>query len=142
MIEVCAAVVVRGMTILVARRARPVELVGKWEFPGGKLEVGESPQECLVRELREELAYDVSVSERLGASERIPSEGGNADLRLTAYAARPIEDGDEPTPIDGTHDRVRWVTADELSALDLAPLDVPLVVGAIRLLQGPNAHLR
>ncbi|MEM1448137.1 MAG: (deoxy)nucleoside triphosphate pyrophosphohydrolase [Planctomycetota bacterium] len=139
MIEVCAAVVVRGSTVLVARRARPAELAGKWEFPGGKLERGETPAECLARELREELAYDVEVvaGEPLGSSTRIPEEGGEADLRLTAYAARPSRGSDDPTPVDGTHDLVRWVDAAELRALDLAPLDVPLVDGALRHLRQP-----
>ncbi|MEM9380545.1 MAG: NUDIX domain-containing protein, partial [Planctomycetota bacterium] len=133
-IEVCAAVVVRGSTVLVARRARPAELAGKWEFPGGKLERGETPAACLARELREELAYDVEVvaGEELGSSTRNPEEGAEPDLRLTAYAARPLRASDDPTPVDGTHDLVRWVDAEGLRALDLAPLDVPLVEGALR----------
>lgn len=129
-VEVCAAVVRRGGRLLVARRARPASLAGSWEFPGGKLEPGESPAECLARELREELAFDVTVGEFLGASSSEAEEGRPA-LRLSAYAARPNGGATEPELIDGTHDRVAWVTAEELRALDLAPLDVPLVAGAI-----------
>lgn len=113
--------------MLVARRTRPEELRGLWEFPGGKLEPGETPQECLVRELEEELGYSVTVGAALGASVR--DEPGRALLRLTAYSARPTDPAYEPVPIDGTHDAIRWVTADELDALALAPLDVPLVEG-------------
>lgn len=142
MIEVAAAVVRRGGRVLVARRARPAELAGLWEFPGGKLEPGESGEEALARELVEELALDVEVGGVLGSSERLPAGGGAADLRLTAYAARPRDGGQEPRPIDGTHDALRWVDAAELVDLDLAPLDVPLVPGALAYLNTPDDHLR
>ncbi|MEM6672802.1 MAG: (deoxy)nucleoside triphosphate pyrophosphohydrolase [Planctomycetota bacterium] len=141
MIEVCAAVVVRDGRVLVARRTRPAELRGLWEFPGGKLERGESPGACLARELREELALAVEIGEPLGSSERAARSGEAAGLRLTAYAAR-TTDNAEPSPIDGTHDSVRWVAADELAELELAPLDVPLLPGALRHLSDPDAHLR
>lgn len=128
-IEVCAAVVVRGDgSVLVARRVRPTELAGKWEFPGGKLEPGESPKKCLERELLEELALPVEVGEWLGDSERPPGPGPG--LRLRSYGAVPVRESLEPTLVDGSHDAVRWVAPDELAALDWAPLDVPLVVGA------------
>ena len=55
MIEVAAAVIQRRDRVLVARRARPASLAGKWEFPGGKLEPGETGQEALGREIVEEL---------------------------------------------------------------------------------------
>jgi 8-oxo-dGTP diphosphatase len=138
MIEVAAAVVCRGDRVLVARRARPAELAGLWEFPGGKLEPGESGEAALARELVEELDLAVEVGDVLGRSERVPPGGGAPDLGLTAYAARPLDGAAEPRPVDGTHDELRWVTAAELPELDLAPLDVPLVPGALAHLSRPR----
>lgn len=142
MIEVAAAVVCRGDQVLVARRARPASLAGKWEFPGGKLEPGESGQQALARELVEELAWSVEVGAALASSHRVPPGAEAPDLRLTAYAARPSDPGDEPRPVDGTHDDLRWVNAEELPALELAPLDVPLVPAALAFLASPDDHLR
>ena len=128
-LEVCAAVVrSKEGTILVAKRTRPADVAGLWEFPGGKLEEGETPAECLVREFQEELGYGIVVAERVGASTR---DSGDQPLRLTSYLATPSDPCTVPPPRDGTHDEVRWVTRDELLAMaargELAPLDVPLV---------------
>lgn len=141
MIEVCAAVVRRADgRLLVARRTRPESLAGLWEFPGGKLEPGEDGAMCLRREIAEELDLAIEVGAALGASERGPEAG--APLRLVAYAARPASPTGAPRLVDGTHDSLRWVDADELRRLDLAPLDVPLVEPALRFLDDPDAHLR
>lgn len=134
-IEVCAAVVVRSGTVLAARRVRPEAMRGLWEFPGGKLEPGESPAECLERELMEELGFAVEVGERLG-------EARGDRLRLTAYAARPRAKATEPTPLDGTHDHLRWVAPAAFDELAFAPLDIPLLPGARRLILDPDAHFR
>lgn len=142
MIEVAAAVILRGGRVLVARRARPAGLAGKWEFPGGKLEPGETGASALEREIVEELDLRVEVGRSLGTSHRVPPGEGEPDLRLTAYAACPVEIGSEPRLADGTHDDLRWVTAQELITLELAPLDVPLVEGAIAFLAAPDDHLR
>jgi 8-oxo-dGTP diphosphatase len=141
-IEVAAAVILRGGRVLVARRARPAGLAGKWEFPGGKLEPGETGAAALEREIVEELDLRVEVGRSLGTSHRVPPGEGEPDLRLTAYAACPVEIGSEPRLADGTHDDLRWVTAQELITLELAPLDVPLVEGAIAFLAAPDDHLR
>ena len=60
-IVVTAGVVVRNGSILVARRKSGSHLEGLWEFPGGKLEPNESPEECLAREFKEELGVEISV---------------------------------------------------------------------------------
>ncbi len=127
-LEVCAAVVMReDGKILIARRTRPADVAGLWEFPGGKLEEDESASACLVRELDEELGLAIVVGDRLGATTR----EGATPLRLTAYAASMGDAGSEPVLRDGTHDEVRWVERAELVAMaaagELAPLDVPLV---------------
>ncbi|MGB9341610.1 MAG: 8-oxo-dGTP diphosphatase MutT [Polyangiales bacterium] len=64
-IVVAAAVVIRAGRVLLTRRAEGQHLAGMWEFPGGKLEAGESPEEALVRECREECGIEVEVNDIL-----------------------------------------------------------------------------
>ena len=66
MIEVAAAIIVNGGKILIAQRAENQNLAGKWEFPGGKVESGETPEECLVREIKEETGLTISNLELCG----------------------------------------------------------------------------
>lgn len=140
MIEVCAAAIRDDEgRVLVARRVRPAHLAGLWEFPGGKLEPGEDGAACLVRELQEELRLGVVVGAALDHA--IESREGGGALRLTVYASRPAEPGPAPTPVDGTHDQVRWVHGAELETLELAPLDRPLVAAVRAFLDAPDAHL-
>ena len=142
MIDVCAAVIGRVdldgcAVVLVARRTRPAELRGLWEFPGGKLEPGETPKACLVRELQEELLLDIDVGEQLGVSRNY--DHAPDGIRLTAYAARLLEGSGPAELVDGTHDRFAWVDRDELADLPLAPLDIPLVVNVVNWLRDlPN----
>lgn len=120
---VVAAVVVQDGLVLAARRHSPVQLAGKWEFPGGKVEPGESPEVALRREIAEELGLDVVVGDEIvGPLDR--TWPINDRLHLRAYWCR-IEDGRAPSPGD-THDEVRWLTGPELVGLDWLPADVPL----------------
>lgn len=110
-------------SVLVARRSRPADLAGRWEFPGGKVEQGETPQQALVRELREEL--DVTVA--LGAE--VPGPDGGSWPISNCYDLRvwlaTLTTG-TPNPGD-SHDRVRWVPVAELPHLtDWVPADRPI----------------
>ncbi|MEC8513553.1 MAG: NUDIX domain-containing protein [Planctomycetota bacterium] len=126
--------------VLVARRVRPAHLAGLWEFPGGKLEPGEDGAACLSRELDEELRLQVVVGDALAAAVENDADGGG--LRLTVYASRPADAVDpRPEPVDGTHDRIRWVHGSELETLELAPLDRPLVAAVRAFLDAPDDHL-
>ena len=104
--------------VLASRRTEPPRLAGLWEFPGGKVEAGESDEQALVRELREELGVEVAVGERLGGDLPI---GDTAVLRV--YVCR-ITRG-EPALVD--HDEHRWLRADELDDVPWIPVDLPLV---------------
>lgn len=98
--------------VLAARRTTAP--VGLWEFPGGKVEPGESPVQALRRELREELAVDVAVGSELGSGWPID---GRLVLRL--FLAVPIG---EPVPGD-SHDRVLWLDHDRLGSVAWLPSD-------------------
>lgn len=105
--------------VLAARRWRPAG----WEFPGGKVEPGESEAEALVRECREELGITVEVADRLGPDVPV-SEGWT----LRVWTGR-VVDG-QPTPHE--HAELRWVPYAELDTLDWLPGDLP-AVAALRL---------
>ncbi|KRC39973.1 MULTISPECIES: (deoxy)nucleoside triphosphate pyrophosphohydrolase [Oerskovia] len=109
--------------LLAARRSRPVELAGRWEFPGGKVDPGETPVDGLHRELREELGVQVE----LGAELLGPDDGGwNITDRhvMRLWLAR-IVDG-EPEPLV-EHDALRWLPAGEWGSVDWLDGDVRIV---------------
>jgi 8-oxo-dGTP diphosphatase len=114
---VVAGAVIRGSTVLVAQRARPPELAGRWELPGGKVAPGETEPGALARELAEELGLqvgDVIVGDRLGGDIAL-----NDVTTLRAYLVRLIRG--EPHPHD--HRALRWVSAAELPDVDWVPAD-------------------
>jgi 8-oxo-dGTP diphosphatase len=128
-VSVVGAALLRGDRVLASRRTGPPHLAGFWEFPGGKVEEGESDLEALVRELREELGCEAEVGERLGGDLLI---GETAVLRV--YLAR-LLDG-EPQLVD--HDAHRWLSADELDDVSWIPVDQPLLALLRDQLRGIN----
>lgn len=114
--------------ILVGLRPAGKRLGGLWEFPGGKLEAGETPEACLARELHEELGVDARVGAFIGESVHTYEFG---TIRLVAYEA--IVETGEPAPLD--HDRLDWVLPATLDAVNLTPADRPLLP-AIRAFAG------
>jgi 8-oxo-dGTP diphosphatase len=114
---VVAGALIRGSTVLVAQRARPPELAGRWELPGGKVAPGETEPAALARELAEELGLqvgDVIVGDRLGGDIALSDT-----MTLRAYLVRLIRG--EPHPHD--HRALRWVRAAELPDIDWVPAD-------------------
>ena len=117
MLVVSAAVVEREDRVMLCQRLPDAHNPLKWEFPGGKLEKGETPEAALERELREELGVTAEIGRILDA---IPVTGGSRDdLLLLFYEAR-IASG-EPRPIEEA--QVRYFAPEELSSLDLAETD-------------------
>ena len=120
---VVGAAIVRddGEAVLCARRSAPAHLAGKWEFPGGKVEAGESDVEAVVRECREELGVEVTVGARVGADARIDDR-----FTLRVFLARMRPGQPEPLPLED-HDLLAWVPRAELLDLDWLAPDVPIV---------------
>lgn len=118
--DVVGAVIIESGFVLCAQRGPNVSLGGLWEFPGGKIELGETPQEALAREIAEELDCSVSVGAEV-ASTIHQYEFGVVELR-TFYCE--LVAG---IPYAAEHAELRWVAPAELSALDWAPADIPAV---------------
>ncbi|AFY67233.1 A/G-specific adenine glycosylase [Geitlerinema sp. PCC 7407] len=93
--------------ILIDRRPQSGLLGGLWEFPGGKIEAGETVEDCIVREIREELAIDVEVGDHL-----ITIDHAYTHFRVTLQVYHCRHVAGEPTPIEC--DEIRWVTLDAL----------------------------
>lgn len=123
---VVGAAIVRAGRVLAARRT--TEPVGRWELPGGKVEPGETPEDALVRELREELGVEARVEEWLPGRTRI------SDTHTLAVAAVRIT-GD-PAPIE--HDALRWLAAGELDDVTWADPDIPFLPSISALLSRPR----
>jgi 8-oxo-dGTP diphosphatase len=115
---VVGAAIVRGGRVLAARRMAPASAAGRWEFPGGKVEPGETEAESLVREIVEELGVRVTVLGWLAGEQPI---GARYVLRVGLAS---LDDG-EPTPTE--HDEVRWLSAGELDDVDWLDGDRPFL---------------
>lgn len=121
MIEVIASIISRDNKVLIAQRPVDDRLAGKWEFPGGKIEAGETPEECIKREIREEFNVEIEVLEYFGQSICTSDKG---QIKLTAYLCKWIS-GEFILKV---HSRLRWVDYDELDLFDYAPADIPLAL--------------
>jgi 8-oxo-dGTP diphosphatase len=119
-IRVTAAILTRDHRVLIARRRPGSHQANRWEFPGGKIEPGETPPECLRRELREEFDIDVMVGEYLGSHRHRYDSGV---IELMAYRVQ----WQGRRMILRDHGAVRWAGPDELSNYDFAPADAPFV---------------
>jgi len=116
--QVVGAALVRDGRVLAARRTTPAAAAGRWEFPGGKVEDGESPETALVREVAEELGVTVDVRRWLAGTAPI----GTAYELVVAVAD--LVTG-EPQPVE--HDQVRWLGPDELDDVDWLDPDRPFL---------------
>ena len=117
---VAAAIIENEGRILLARRRADAPYPLFWEFPGGKVEQGEDPKECVVREIREELAIEVAVD---GIYEVIFHRYPERNVLMLAYRCRWLGGEIEDREV-AEH---RWVFPDDLKRFDLLPADIPLV---------------
>jgi 8-oxo-dGTP diphosphatase len=117
---IVAAVIITDGRVLACERSAPPEVAGRWEFPGGKVEPGETDPQALARECAEELGVRVEVGDRVGPD--VPLAHGRAVLRV--FAVR-LLDGDTPQALE--HTSMRWLAADELDSVPWLPADQPIV---------------
>jgi len=116
--DVVGGVVFHNGLILMAQRSCK-DLNGKWEFPGGKVEQGESHQEALKRELKEELDVNTGILEKI-ASNKFKINGKSYILHCYRVDILNRE------PVAKEHHLLSWVSIDKLLELDLAPADIPI----------------
>jgi 8-oxo-dGTP diphosphatase len=117
---VCGVIADDEGRFLACLRPAGKHLGGLWEFPGGKVEAGESPQAALVRELREELGIDVEVGHALDPVEWAYERGR---IRLLPYRCRIV--GGVPRPLE--HADLCWRAPSEFHSLSWAPADLPVL---------------
>ena len=120
-INVVGAILIENGKILCAQRGKGKSLAYLWEFPGGKIETGETPQEALIRELQEELMIEVEVQ-----SEKFEETSYQYDfgiVNLTTFICF-LKKG---TPQLTEHIAIEWLAPKELTTLEWAPADIPAV---------------
>lgn len=118
--QVTAAILVRDRAVLLARRPLGDRLAGFWELPGGKIELGESPEECLARELAEECGIEASIGPLFAESTyRYPL----ATIQLLAFWV----DAWNGELVLHAHDAHRWLELDDLDEILIAPADIPIL---------------
>jgi 8-oxo-dGTP diphosphatase len=115
-VKVTAAILVKDNKIIIAKRGPDDHLADKWEFPGGKIEIHETPEQCLKREMKEEFDIDVSVGEYLGSS---IYHYDHMCIELLAY--RTYWEGGEIDLKD--HDAFKWISLEQLAEFDFAAAD-------------------
>jgi len=120
MTKVTAAIIEQNGRVLIARRKKDDPLKDKWEFPGGKIEPGESPEECLKRELHEELGIKAEVGEFICSS---TYHYDHISIELLAYRIRGFTGN--IVPVD--HDEIAWVAPKDLAGYDLPAADRPVI---------------
>ncbi|TDQ80220.1 (deoxy)nucleoside triphosphate pyrophosphohydrolase [Sphingobacterium yanglingense] len=120
MLQVTCAIIVHRNKVLICQRSETMKLPLKWEFPGGKIETGESKEDCLRREMREELGIEVYIGSALTPVEH---QYPTFTLHLYPFICTVTSTLLQPTE----HVQAIWVSASELSDYDWADADIPIV---------------
>ncbi len=121
MINVVAAILINDNNkILIAKRKKEKNLGGYWEFPGGKVEKGEIPEESLIRELKEEMHVDIKINRYFSSNVH---NYGNFKINLIGFIGKIING----KIVLKDHDEYKWVSVEELLGFHLAPADIPFI---------------
>ena len=130
-VNVVAAIIIRNDSdekkYVFATQRGYGEFKDGWEFPGGKIEAGESPQDALVREIREELATQISVVERIGT---IEYDYSTFHLSMQCFACQVISGKLELLE----HENAAWLAKENLHSVDWLPADITILDAVEKLL--------
>lgn len=124
-VKVVAAIIIHKKHILATQRGYG-DFKGRWEFPGGKVELGETPQEALCREIKEELDIEILVGELF---QTVEYDYPDFHLSMDCFFCR-VKSG---KVVLKEHEAARWLTVDELDGVDWLPADRGLIEGLGRI---------
>jgi 8-oxo-dGTP diphosphatase len=118
-IVVTAAIIAKGNAILLTKRPQEKHNGGRWEFPGGKIEFGEEPRDCLKREIKEELGIDIEVGDIFDISSHVYDEKKHILLLAfhCAYLGGEIQ----------KHDIADYAWVEDFSSYDITEADLPFI---------------
>lgn len=119
MLRVCCAIIQHEGKVLVAQRSEKGLLPLKWEFPGGKVEQGETDEECIVREIKEELDMTITVEKRLSS---VVHRYETFSLTLIPFVCK----SKSANYTKQEHNQVVWATVNQLGNFDWAEADIPV----------------
>lgn len=120
MLHVTAAVIRQDNRILICQRARDDDFALLWEFPGGKLEEGETPEECIIREITEELGLDIKICSVLAVTKH---NDGKQDVHFTFYEADIVRG----SMVLNVHEAAVWAPLNTLADFKFMKADRPIV---------------
>ena len=120
MINVCCAIIESNKKILATRRGKNMHLSGFWEFPGGKIEPGENAEECIVREIREELNVDILIT---GTLRNVEYDYPEKSIRLIPFICKILSGN---ITLQG-HSEYLWIEAESWKELEWAPADIKVI---------------
>lgn len=118
--KVIAAIIIDKNKVLIAQRAKRDEFYGKWEFPGGKMEEGETERECLKRELHEEFGIDAEIGDYFCSSF---FEHKNSPYEMRVFFVNSFKG----TMSLFDHQAIKWIEVSELPNYDMPDPDKPIV---------------
>lgn len=119
-IYVVGAIIIENGKILCAQRGASKTLAYKWEFPGGKIEAGETPEQALKREIMEEMHCEIAIGKQVAHTEY---EYDFGIVHLTTFYCTLLKG----EPVLTEHLEIKWLIPNEIAALDWAPADIPAI---------------
>jgi 8-oxo-dGTP diphosphatase len=120
MIDVTCAIIIKENRILVTQRSEKMSLPLKWEFPGGKIEENENAENCILREIKEELNLEIEIIARLESKQfNYPTISINLIPFISKYLSGELKLAE--------HSDFKWLTKEELISLNWAPADISVL---------------
>jgi 8-oxo-dGTP diphosphatase len=136
MIKVTCAIIRNDENqVLVVQRGEKTDHPMKWEFPGGKVMQGESEEECIIREVREELSMDIVICDRL---ENVRHDYGTKQILLIPFVCDTLDE----LPVLNEHVSFRWIFSEELQGVDFSEADIPVATDYVKKFGSPSSNNR